>query len=38
MEYAPNGDSQQVLCICMGKNTPDQKDYIMENLIVTMEE
>ena len=22
----------------MGKNTPEQKDYIMENLVVTVEE
>ena len=23
---------------CMGKNTPERKDYIMENLVMTVEE
>ena len=31
-------DSQQILSFYMGKNTPERKDYIMENLVVTVEE
>ena len=38
VEYAPKADSQQILSFYMGKNTPERKDYIMENLVVTMEE
>jgi len=38
VEYAPKVDSQQILSFCMGKNTPERKDYIMENLMVTVEE
>ncbi len=38
VEYAPKVDSQQILSFYMGKNTPERKDYIMENLIVTMEQ
>ena len=38
VEYAPKGDSQQILSFYMGKNTPERKDYIMENLVVTLEE
>lgn len=38
VEYAPKGDSQQILAFYMGKNTPERKDYIMENLVVTVEE
>ena len=26
-------DSQQILSFYMGKNTPERKDYIMENLV-----
>jgi hypothetical protein len=32
------GDSQQILSFYMGKNTPERKDYIMENLVVRVEE
>jgi topoisomerase-4 subunit B len=38
VEYAPKVDSQQILSFYMGKNTPERKDYIMENLVVTLEE
>jgi DNA gyrase subunit B/topoisomerase-4 subunit B len=38
VEYAPKVDSQQILTFYMGKNTPERKDYIMENLVVTVEE
>ena len=31
-------DSQQILSFYMGKNTPERKDYIMENLEVAVEE
>jgi hypothetical protein len=31
-------DNQQILSFDMGKNTPGRKDYIMENLVVTVEE
>ena len=35
----PGGmDSQQILSFYMGKNTPERKDYIMENLVVPVEE
>ena len=38
MEYVPKVDSQQILFFYMGQNTPERKDYIMENLVVTVEE
>ena len=38
VEYAPRVDSQQILTFYMGKNTPERKDYIMENLVVPVEE
>jgi len=31
-------DSQQILSFYMGKNTPERKDYIMENLVVMVDE
>jgi topoisomerase-4 subunit B len=34
----PKVDSQQILTFYMGKNTPERKDYIMENLVVAVEE
>jgi len=37
VEYAPKADSGQITS-CMGKNTPERKDYIMENLVMTVEE
>ena len=38
VEYAWKVDSRQILTFYMGKNTPERKDYIMENLVVTVEE
>ncbi len=38
VEHAPRGDVAQILGFYMGKNTPDRKDYIMENLVVPVEE
>jgi len=32
------GGRQQILSFYKGKNTPERKDYIMENLVVTVEE
>ena len=31
-------DNQQILSFYMGKSTPEQKDYIMENRVVPVEE
>jgi DNA gyrase subunit B/topoisomerase-4 subunit B len=38
VEYAPKTDVAGILGFYMGKNTPDRKDYIMENLVVPVEE
>jgi topoisomerase IV subunit B len=38
VEYAPKHDASNILSFYMGKNTPDRKDYIMENLVVPVEE
>src|SRR5216117_622545 len=38
VEYAPKLDASNILSFYMGKNTPERKDYIMENLVVPMEE
>jgi topoisomerase IV subunit B len=38
VEYAPKHDAAGILSFYMGKNTPERKDYIMENLVVTVEE
>jgi DNA gyrase/topoisomerase IV subunit B len=38
VEYAPKGDASNILTFYMGKNTPERKDFIMENLVVTVEE
>jgi hypothetical protein len=37
-ECAPEVDSQQIFSFYMGKITPGRKVYIMENLVVTVEE
>ncbi|MBI3880215.1 MAG: ATP-binding protein [Verrucomicrobia bacterium] len=37
-EYAPKSDAANILTFYMGKNTPERKDYIMDNLVVTVEE
>jgi DNA gyrase subunit B/topoisomerase-4 subunit B len=38
VEYAPKPDAAGILSFYMGKNTPERKDYIMENLVVSVEE
>lgn len=38
VEHAPRGDVAQILDFYMGKNTPERKDYIMEHLVVSVEE
>jgi topoisomerase IV subunit B len=38
VEYAPKSDTQNILTFYMGKNTPDRKDYIMGNLVVSAED
>jgi len=38
VEYAPKPDSTAIISFYMGKNTPDRKDYIMENLVVPVED
>src|SRR3954465_5259388 len=37
VEYAPKNDTAGILGFYMGKNTPERKDYIMENLVVPVE-
>ncbi len=38
VEYATKPDAASILSFYMGKNTPERKDYIMENLIVPVED
>jgi topoisomerase IV subunit B len=38
VEYAPKPEASSILSFYMGKNTPERKDYIMENLVVAAEE
>src|ERR1051326_5449047 len=38
VEYAPKHDASNILTFYMGKNTPERKDYIMENLVVPVED
>jgi len=38
VEYAPKPDAAPVFNFYMGKNTPERKDYIMEHLVVPVEE
>lgn len=38
VEYAPKQEVSGILGFYMGKNTPERKDYIMENLVVPVEE
>ena len=38
VEYAPKPDAAGILSFYMGKNTPERKDYIMENLVVPVED
>src|SRR5271154_2094033 len=38
VEYAPKVDTAGILGFYMGKNTPERKDYIMESLVVPVED
>ena len=38
VEYAPRAESVPILDFYMGKNTPERKDYIMDSLVVPVEE
>jgi topoisomerase IV subunit B len=38
VEYAPRAESAPILDFYMGKNTPERKDYIMDSLVVPVEE
>ena len=38
VETAPKTDAQNILSFYMGKNTPERKDYIMQNLVVPVED
>ena len=36
--YAPRAESGPIFNFYMGKNTPERKDYIMDKLVVPVEE
>jgi DNA gyrase subunit B/topoisomerase-4 subunit B len=38
VEAAPKTDAANILSFYMGKNTPERKDYIMQNLVVPVED
>ncbi len=38
VEYAPRAESAPILSFYMGKNTPERKDYIMDRLVVPVED
>jgi topoisomerase IV subunit B len=38
VEYAPRAESAPIFNFYMGKNTPERKDYIMDKLVVPVEE
>ena len=38
VEYAPRAESCPIFNFYMGKNTPERKDYIMDKLVVSVEE
>ena len=38
VEYAPKVEASGIMNLCVGKNTPERKDYIMERLVVPVEE
>ena len=38
VEYAPRAQSGLIFNFYMGKNTPARKDYIMDKLVVPVEE
>ena len=38
VEYAPRAESGAIFNFYTGKNTPERKDYIMDSLVVPVEE
>lgn len=38
VEYAPKAEASNILNFYMGRNTPERKDYIMEHLVVPVED
>ena len=38
IEFAPRAESGPIFDFYMGKNTPERKDYIMDRLVVPVEE
>ena len=38
VEFASKLEAADILTFYMGKNTPERKDYIMENLVVPVED
>jgi DNA gyrase subunit B/topoisomerase-4 subunit B len=38
IEYAPVAEAAPIFDFYMGKNTPERKDYIMDSLVVPVEE
>ena len=38
VEYAPKGEFTSIFDFYMGKNTPERKDYIMDSLVVPVED
>ena len=38
VEFAPRAESGPIFSFYMGKNTPERKDYIMDSLVVPVEE
>jgi len=38
IECAPRAESAPGSNLCMGKNTPERKDYLMASLVVPLEE
>jgi DNA gyrase/topoisomerase IV subunit B len=38
IEYAPSAEAAPIFDFYMGKNTPERKDYIMDSLVVPVEE
>jgi hypothetical protein len=38
VEFEPKPDSTHILGFYMGRNTPERREYIMENLVVPVED
>ena len=38
VEYAPRAECGPIFNLSMGKNTPERKDYIMDSLVVPVED